>query len=348
MLSLQAFGLLADRAMLFKNFVNHCKEYCSYEEPMQNNLSFIITDIVILFLQLTGIVCNGFILFMFFRVKKLYRNEALRLVLYLAITDFLHAITTLPYIIYLVVFWNPYSINLDPYFIMISSTPLIIQLKINLTLTIAIALERTMALFTPVLYRKLSSSLYATASLLLGMAFACGDLALEFALSPFVEQPNCAAIGCYVSDKFRYYWGISNMVFGLFVIVLTVMILLKLRSIHNHSKSARILVNKDAGRFRQANRTSVGILSTSLLFVTLPSVGVGFVEMIGFSIFKTVGPFYIVGLLSAGACNSIVYVVLNKDLRALAKSCITGGGLSTSTSATTRVSMSRFQSTMNK
>ncbi|EPB70204.1 hypothetical protein ANCCEY_10690 [Ancylostoma ceylanicum] len=257
---------------MFSRLIND-KEYCSYEEPMQNNLSFIITDI------LTGIVCNGFILFMFFRVKKLYRNEALRLVLYLAITDFLHAIT---------------SKNL------FDSTPLIIQLKINLTLTIAIALERTMALFTPVLYRKLSSSLYATASLLLGMAFACGDLALEFALSPFVEQPNCAAIGCYVSDKFRYYWGISNMVFGLFVIVLTVMILLKLRSIHNHSKSARILVNKDAGRFRQANRTSVGILSTSLLFVTLPSVGVGFVEMIGFSIFKTVGPFYIVGLLSAG------------------------------------------------
>ncbi|KIH67571.1 hypothetical protein ANCDUO_02096 [Ancylostoma duodenale] len=175
---------------------------------MRNNLSFLITDILILLLQFTGIVCNGFILFMFF------------------------------------------------------STPLIIQLKINLTLTIAIALERTLvgALFTPFLYRKLSSALYATMSLLLGMAFACGDLALEFALSPFVEQPNCAAIGCFVSDKFRYYWGTSNM----------------------------------------ANRTSVGILATSLLFVTLPSVGVGFVEMIGFSIFKTVGPFYIVGLLSAG------------------------------------------------
>ncbi|RCN47072.1 hypothetical protein ANCCAN_06903, partial [Ancylostoma caninum] len=227
-----------------------------------------------------------------------------------------------------------------------SGAPLIIQLKINLTLTIAIALERTLALFTPLLYRKLSSALYATMSLLLGMAFACADLALEFALSPLVEHPNCAAIGCFVSDKFRYYWGTSNMVLGLFVIVLTLMILLKLRYIRKNSKSARILVDKDASR--QANRTSMGILSTSLLFVTLPSVGVGFVEMIGFSIFKTVGPFYIVGLLSAGACNSIVYVMLNKDLRGVARNCISKKGLSTSISTTTRVSMGRFQSTMNK
>ncbi|KAL6734935.1 hypothetical protein Aduo_005423 [Ancylostoma duodenale] len=316
------------------NLTFHYRENCFYEEPMRNNLSFLITDILILLLQFTGIVCNGFILFMFFRVKKLYRNDAMRLLLYLAITDFLHAVATLPYIIYLIVFWNPHNINLNSYFVMISSTPLIIQLKINLTLTIAIALERTLALFTPFLYRNLSSALYATMSLLVGMAFACGDLALEFALSPFVEQPNCAAIGCFV--------------FGLLVIVLTLMILLKLQSIHRNSKSARILMDKDASRFKQANRTSVGILATSLLFVTLPSVGVGFVEMIGFSIFKTVGPFYIVGLLSAGACNSIVYVVLNKDLRAVAKSCIAGKGLSTSSSITTRVSMSRFQSTMNK
>ncbi|KAK5971872.1 hypothetical protein GCK32_015251, partial [Trichostrongylus colubriformis] len=72
----------------------------------------------------------------------------------------------------------------------------------------------------------------------------------------------------------------------------------------------------------QAHRTSSGILLTSLMFVTIPSVGVGCVEMIGYSIFRAIGPFYSVGLLCAGAANSIVYVVLNRDMRDLAKQCL--------------------------
>lgn len=53
-------------------------------------------------------------------------------------------------------------------------------------------------------------------------------------------------------------------------------------------------------RFFQANRTSVGILLVSLLFITLPGVGVGILEMTGYSIFRKIGPFYTVGLLCAG------------------------------------------------
>ncbi|KAK6027490.1 hypothetical protein OSTOST_06478, partial [Ostertagia ostertagi] len=123
----------------------------------------------------------------------------------------------LPYTVYLTANWNPTHLDMDPYYVLILGTPLVVQLKINLTLTIAIALERTLA-----------------------------------------------------------------------------------------------------------NRTSAGILLTSLMFVTIPSVGVGFVEMLGYSIFRAVGPFYSVGLLCAGACNSIVYVVLNRDMRNLAKQCLNG------------------------
>ncbi|VDL63418.1 unnamed protein product [Nippostrongylus brasiliensis] len=143
---------------------------------------------------------------------------------------------------------------------MISSTPLTAQLKINLTLTIAVAVERCLALYFPVTYRRLPSYKYAVTALTVGCLLAALDLTIEFMLAPFKRVPNCAAIGCFVSDQFRYYWGTSNM----------------------------------------ANNISLGILIVSLMFVTIPSICVGFVEMLGYSIFKTVGPFYIVGLLSDG------------------------------------------------
>ncbi|ETN86963.1 hypothetical protein NECAME_16027 [Necator americanus] len=191
---------------------------------------------------------------------------------------------------------------MNPYYIMISSTPLTIQLKIKLTLTTAIALQRTLALVAPVFYRKLSATLYDIGALLLGIIFACIDLLLEFALSPIKESPNCGTIGCFVSDRFLYYWGTSNM------------------------------CNV------KANRTSLGILLTSLFFITIPSVGVGFLEMIGISIFRKVGPFYTVGLLCAASCNGIVYVVLNSDMRKMAR-----GMLSNQQSSSTL-----FVSTTNK
>ncbi|KIH66800.1 hypothetical protein ANCDUO_02874 [Ancylostoma duodenale] len=154
-----------------------------------------------------------------------------------------------------------------------------------------------------------------------------------------IESPNCATIGCFVSDQFLYYWGMSNLVIGLFIVVFTMMILFKLRFIQNQSKSLRTRAEKEANRFNQANLTSAGMLLSSLLFITIPSVGVGFFEMIGYSIFRRLGPFYLVGLLCAGTCNGVVYVMLNRDMRGLFKSFFSNR----STSST-----SLFQSSSNK
>ncbi|KJH46070.1 hypothetical protein DICVIV_07880 [Dictyocaulus viviparus] len=257
---------------------------CNIVILMSNKIVFLIVDIIVLALQFIGIVCNGFILILFAREKTLRQNSSLRLVLLLAITDFLHAATTIPSVIYLIITWNPIYMDLNPYFVRILSIPVVIQLKINLTLTISIAGERIIvsvlltALYYPILFRKLSSYSYATLCLLIGFLFGIFDLILEFLLSPLDRNPNCAALGCFVSNEFRYYWGTSNM----------------------------------------ANRTCAGILIVSLVFMTIPSIGVGFVGMIGFSIFRIVGPFYILSLLCVGACNSFIYVGLNRNTRILA------------------------------
>uniref|UniRef100_A0A0K0DCQ6 G_PROTEIN_RECEP_F1_2 domain-containing protein n=1 Tax=Angiostrongylus cantonensis TaxID=6313 RepID=A0A0K0DCQ6_ANGCA len=95
---------------------------------------------------------------------------------------------------------------------MIASTPFIAQLKTNLTLTISIAAERILALSFPVVFRRLSSYPYATFCLTLGLLLALIDLIVEFSLSPFNKAPNCPSVGCFLSNRFSYYLGVSNMV----------------------------------------------------------------------------------------------------------------------------------------
>ncbi|VDK57588.1 unnamed protein product [Cylicostephanus goldi] len=57
------------------------------------NLSFLITDLIILTLQFTCIISNGFVLFMYLRVKRLRKNLALRMVVFLSVTDTMLAVT---------------------------------------------------------------------------------------------------------------------------------------------------------------------------------------------------------------------------------------------------------------
>uniref|UniRef100_A0A914YRV9 Uncharacterized protein n=1 Tax=Panagrolaimus superbus TaxID=310955 RepID=A0A914YRV9_9BILA len=66
----------------------------------------------------------------------------LRLILLLCITDFAFAVTALPYIIHYLALWNPNYFDYNPMFIIVSSIPLLIQFKINLIITIAIAVDR--------------------------------------------------------------------------------------------------------------------------------------------------------------------------------------------------------------
>ncbi|KAE9415645.1 hypothetical protein Angca_000886, partial [Angiostrongylus cantonensis] len=289
---------------------------------MAVKVSYLIVDITLVLLQLVVITCNGFILYLFIRQKNLRQNSSWLLVLFLMVTDFLHAVATLPYTVYLLKSWNPVSLDLSPYYVFIASTPLIIQLKINLTLTISIAVERILALSFPVMFRNLPFRSCAVICLLFGLLLAAVDLILEFSLSSFNRAPNCASIGCFLCDNFRYYWGISNMVMGIIVIILTTLILLSLRAIQRKPQAPGV-VRSGENRIKQANRTTAGVLLISMVFVTLPSIGAGLVEMIGFSVFKAVGSFYIFGLLCAGAFNGVIFLVLNKEIRITARKYIT-------------------------
>ncbi|KJH41297.1 hypothetical protein DICVIV_12728 [Dictyocaulus viviparus] len=103
---------------------------------------YLVIDIIVLLLQITDIISNGFILFAFVRKRTLRQGSSIRLLLYLTLSNVLHALTTLPYSIYLTVSWNSVQIILNPYYTLISGIPNILQMKIDLTLTICLAIER--------------------------------------------------------------------------------------------------------------------------------------------------------------------------------------------------------------
>ncbi|CAD6186794.1 unnamed protein product [Caenorhabditis auriculariae] len=280
---------------------------------------FIVTDCVVLTLQVLCGCGNGYIMALFCRYKPIRNNRGARLLIYLALTNFLLAVTSLPYVIYLVSLWNPVRLDYDPRMIMISGMPLPIQLKLSLALSIFLAFERLCALYRPVLYRKLNPLIYANVALAVAVTGASIDIFFEFLWSPFDHVINCAAFGCFVSAKFRFYWGNCNTVLGFIMIFMMLFIMIKLRQLSKSSKSVIQISNKEDRRFRKANLTTCSFLTSTLIFITIPSVGVGIFELTGNSIFRLVGPFYIVGILATGVCHSIIFLTQNDDARHFVK-----------------------------
>ncbi|KHN86555.1 hypothetical protein Tcan_07065 [Toxocara canis] len=129
-------------------------------------------------------------------------------------TDFIHAGTTIPYLVYLIVNWrmNTAELNYNSSVILILASPFLIQLKINLVLTSSIALDRLQALQWPLTYRFKRHCRYSLIALTIGIMWAAIDILIEFSLTSTVPTKGCAAFGCFVNDDFLSYWGVSNMV----------------------------------------------------------------------------------------------------------------------------------------
>ncbi|KAF1752922.1 hypothetical protein GCK72_019477 [Caenorhabditis remanei] len=281
-----------------------------------SNEVYLGTYFLILLLQLFCAGINGLIIVFFFKLPALRKNKHLRLVSYLSVGDFVTAICEAPYIIYMILNWNPTLLDFDPLFILVSSIPLPIQLKVSATITIGIALSRNLAVFFPGRFRKIEQSYYSEITLLVGVLLGLFDAALWFALSPPTRMPNCGTSGCFVSDQFRYYWGISNMILGFAVVSLSITICFKIKAVEKKTPAINSSVQHQ-NKFQQANRTSTGILISSLFFLTAPSVCVGVVELMGYSIFRLVGPFYSASLMASGICNGIIFIGCNGDARRL-------------------------------
>uniref|UniRef100_A0A914CZN7 Uncharacterized protein n=1 Tax=Acrobeloides nanus TaxID=290746 RepID=A0A914CZN7_9BILA len=76
--------------------------------------------------------------------------------------------------------------------------------------------------------------------------------------------------------------------------------LTKLAKKSKNSTFASTSAKKEASQLLEASRLSFGILICGIIFIMFPSALVGIMEMAGFAVFKSFGPFYILGLLLAG------------------------------------------------
>ncbi|WKX94244.1 hypothetical protein Q1695_011474 [Nippostrongylus brasiliensis] len=193
-------------------------------------------------------------------------------------------------------------------------------MKVNFTLTVFIAFDRVVALYYPLQYRSLPQMTTAKVALAVGTVIGAVDVMLELIMTVPTHVRGCGALGCFVNPQFGKYWGYSNMALGFVVILLTIVILVKLRKLRKKSNHG---TNRNLSfLYTQANRTSIAFLMCSMLFLTLPSVIVGSTELIGVSYFEQIGPFYLLGVLCAGCSYSVVSLIMNKEMRTLLKARI--------------------------
>uniref|UniRef100_A0AC34F3I4 G-protein coupled receptors family 1 profile domain-containing protein n=1 Tax=Panagrolaimus sp. ES5 TaxID=591445 RepID=A0AC34F3I4_9BILA len=221
----------------------------------------------------------------------------------------------LPYIINYLALWNPDYFDYSPMFIIVSSIPLLVQFKINLIITIAIAIDRLQAMRFPVFYRGKNHMRYVLGVLFSGILFGFLDVILEFYTTEFnVHRYNCAAIGCFQDKTFRAFWGMSNMVLNFFALVLTIWVAVELNLMRRRS-FAQTFGQREQKQLAQANKLSFGVLLISMAFLFIPSTFVGIIELFNLDIFKKFGPFYVFGLLLAGVSNSVIYIWLHQEIR---------------------------------
>uniref|UniRef100_A0A914P9W3 G-protein coupled receptors family 1 profile domain-containing protein n=1 Tax=Panagrolaimus davidi TaxID=227884 RepID=A0A914P9W3_9BILA len=275
-------------------------------------------DITLISLQSLSIFGNGFIICLFFISKRLKKNMGLRLILLLCMSDFIFAVTALPYIINYLIGWNLDYFDYSPLFIIVSSIPLLVQFKINLIITIAIAVDRLQAMRFPVFYRGKNHMRYVWGILIIGLILGYSDVILEFFTTEFnIHRYNCAAIGCFQDKLFRAYWGISNMVLNVIALILTIWVAIELNLIGSRSLT-QIVGQRERKQLAQANKLSFGVLLISMAFLLIPSTFVGIIELYNLDIFKKYGPFYVFGLLLAGVSNSFIYIGLHQEIRTAA------------------------------
>ncbi|CAP37892.2 Protein CBG20967 [Caenorhabditis briggsae] len=270
---------------------------------------------------LLTIIGNSVILYLFF-TKRLDSRRNLRIILYMAVTDILFAVMIMPQICYMIYNWDTNFVNYDPYVIAAIGWPLPLFLKACVGLNAGAATERILALYFPIIYRKVDHVQCSNILMIICMFIGGIDVVMSTCSFHFEPRVNCSSLGCFVNDIFRTYWGTSNMACGLVVIVMSLFVFIKVQKLSRESgwmgsTPAERKQNMAASqKFTQANRTTCGILLSSLLCMTIPSLLVSLVETItGFSIFEKFGAFYVASLLTNGAANCLIFLILNGPVK---------------------------------
>uniref|UniRef100_A0A914VY35 G-protein coupled receptors family 1 profile domain-containing protein n=1 Tax=Plectus sambesii TaxID=2011161 RepID=A0A914VY35_9BILA len=141
------------------------------------------------------------------------------------------------------------EIDYPPLTILILNLPVVLEIKVNNILTLAIAVDRVYAVYWPITYKVRRKSLYILGSILIGCSWATFDGTFLMTSTNFTSHPGCAAAGCFTDRPFRNYRGTSDMCINLVAMITTTILLLKLRQLSSAVRSATVsslvIPNKD-------------------------------------------------------------------------------------------------------
>uniref|UniRef100_A0AC35EZK2 G-protein coupled receptors family 1 profile domain-containing protein n=1 Tax=Panagrolaimus sp. PS1159 TaxID=55785 RepID=A0AC35EZK2_9BILA len=93
-------------------------------------------------MQGISIVGNSFIIVVFLSNFKLRNNKSLYLVPVLCMTNSLFSLSALPFTVYQFVMISKNTLLFNPFLLAMASTPTMIDFKLNLIITIMVAIDR--------------------------------------------------------------------------------------------------------------------------------------------------------------------------------------------------------------
>uniref|UniRef100_A0A914WQF5 G-protein coupled receptors family 1 profile domain-containing protein n=1 Tax=Plectus sambesii TaxID=2011161 RepID=A0A914WQF5_9BILA len=246
-----------------------------------------------------------------------------------------------PHILLLLSGWreNSTELNYSPLLTVATNLPVVFEIKVNNILTVAIAIDRLVAVRWPILYKKRPKLLYVTGSIAVGCSWGAVDAILLLTTTNFVPRIGCAAAGCFAAQSFRNYKGIADMCINFVAMAATITLLLRLRRLSSivhpamiaalysansrdqaalNATSRNVLVfnaSTEEEKFKNANRIVASVLLISGVCIFLPSLFAGFGEMFHIGAFQKAGPFVAVGLLLSGCLNAVVYGMNHSAVR---------------------------------
>ncbi|KAK6058710.1 hypothetical protein COOONC_03719, partial [Cooperia oncophora] len=101
-------------------------------------------------------------------------------------------------------------------------------MKSGCTITTAIAIDRVLALYFPMLYYQQPKQCWSTGAFAVSILLAIVDWVVLHSIVTIQAQPFCSSFGCFTNDVFRAYWGLSNMLVNLLSCLLTMSVIYKL------------------------------------------------------------------------------------------------------------------------
>ncbi|KAK6028242.1 hypothetical protein OSTOST_05715, partial [Ostertagia ostertagi] len=173
-------------------------------------------------------------------------------------------------------------------------------MKSGCTITTAIAIDRVLALYFPLLYYQRSKRYWSIGAFVLAIFLAFVDWVVLQLTVTIRSLPYCSSFACLTNDVFRAYWGLSNMMMNLLSCLLTMAIMIRL------CKGSVTAC---------ANRVSLYILLVSALMGVVPGCLNGLGTIVTLPILDEIAFFVGICATLSGLSHAFIFAMAHREIR---------------------------------